>query len=148
MAKLTTSNAPVKAESVLTSTSDSGLKEKVGGNFSIEASTKNAHIRLGFESAPINSELRVNTRTAMGPAEVQLHPTFQGGFDLKTTLGRVKVEDRSGAEDPEGKDRKRVVEMDKVTGNRAYGSVYWDEEQKGLGQITVETVLGPVSLIL
>ncbi|TFK25381.1 hypothetical protein FA15DRAFT_639645 [Coprinopsis marcescibilis] len=142
-ADLVTTNDRIIATTNLT-TSD----RNDGGKFSVSASTVRGRISLDFPEAPVDHALDLDAVTVLDKIDVRLHPAYQGSFQLKTVLDRVKLQVNDSVEDPAGKNRKRVVQTTSVTSNVLDGATWWEEEYRKLGSVLLKTTLGSVVLSL
>lgn len=125
---------------------DAKVSLLAGGPYHVTTQTSNAAIDLAFVDAPPDHVLTASARTSNARVAVTAHETFEGAFDLRTTNARapeVVVRDRS---DPAGRGRKRarVVRPDGRTAVR--GNVWWGEENKERGSVSVWTSNGRVQL--
>ncbi|KAG6828516.1 hypothetical protein H0H92_007733 [Tricholoma furcatifolium] len=127
---MTTANAAIKGSLSLEAPDD------IGGNFKINAKTANAPLTLLFIDAPVDSVLNLDAFTAIAPAVVTLHHTYEGAFSATTSLRRPLIVVNRDVEDPAGKGRQRKVEQS-VRGATVSGTVRWsdgdnDKELKGI----------------
>ncbi|KAF9523870.1 hypothetical protein CPB83DRAFT_651900 [Crepidotus variabilis] len=143
---LETVNAPIEGSFHLVSA------EGANGTFHVTAKTRNSPLKVKFEDAPADAILVFNAETANSPAEVALHPTFEGSFLAETsTFFQAKVLYDQDEEDPIGKERQRQVLFEgKNNGQTKQGYVFWgdQEKEKLKGRVTVKTSLSPVELQL
>ncbi|THU98898.1 hypothetical protein K435DRAFT_516958 [Dendrothele bispora CBS 962.96] len=144
-----TAHGPIKGNLSLISTGPNHTDptSNPGGSFKIEASNSLGAITLLTSQAPINSTVSLNAKTALSPVDVQMHPTFEGRFSVKTTLGKSQVTTDEKQEDPDRKGRKRVVDFGKV-GGATTGKAYWGDENSLRGEVMVETTLADAKLKL
>ena len=108
----------------------------------------NSAIDLAFVDAPVDHVLTASARTSNGRAEVAVHETFEGAFDLSTTnAGTPTVHARDGR-DPAGHGRKRghAVRVGPSRRKEVHGNVWWGEENKERGSVSVGTSNGRVQL--
>ncbi|KAJ2918196.1 hypothetical protein MD484_g2231, partial [Candolleomyces efflorescens] len=144
-ADLITTNGRILAKTNLTSTSEDGT----GGNFTVGLATVKAPIDLSFPSAPINNTLYLGASTVLSPANITLHPTFEGTFSLKTLLASATLNAKKGPEsDPEGRGRSRGLEVFQHGYGKLDGVTWWAEDRKWAGHVKVESTLSPVVLSL
>jgi len=115
--------------------------------FTVDASTSNAGLDLTFLSAPADSALLMTASTSLKPARVKLHETYQGTFNVKTSLSAAKVEYDPCQTDPAGEGRSRTVEIRRKW-SAVEGSATWSEEGLELGSVAVRTSWFPVTLTL
>jgi len=133
-----TRNSPLEGEISLLQPSSSSLKSV--GVYHVDAETSNSRLGLAFATAPVGSTLTLNAATSNSPANVALHPTFEGDFDLSTSnwFKALVVEDKD-VQDPSGKDRKRNVSYERVDGqHKVVGKVLWGDN-KADGVVKVHT---------
>ncbi len=86
---------------------------------------------------------------------MHLHPAFEGTFKLRTSIFPALVSPDVDAEDPAGRDRKRVVNV-KTVGHGSgavYGDAAWvpqdeEEEEAPAGRVDVSTSNSPLHLAL
>ena len=115
--------------------------------FAVDAATSVSVLDLTFLSAPVNSALSLTASTSLAPARVKLHETYQGSFNLKTSLSSPKVEYDPRQADPAGEGRSRKVDI-RWMRPLVEGSATWSEEGLELGSVDVETSLSPAFLAL
>lgn len=115
-----------------------------GGSYSVTANTSNARLALDFPSAPLDSVLKVAGSTTNAKARVQLHPTWEGRFDVRTSGYVVSVDDRH-VEDPSGKGRTRDFQWFGKW-EHMQGLATWDGQY--IGTVDLRTSNAPVELSL
>jgi len=147
--KMTTSNSPITADLELTGSKD--YNEFASGRFSIEARSTNAQVVIRHLSASVGSTVMLNAETTNAPMDVQMHPTYEGSFALKTTNAKHNVDCLSckDTNDPEGHGRSRKMTLKQIQGGElASGYVYWGEGYDGRhrGEIRMETTNKDMSL--
>lgn len=144
---ITTSNSPLKARVHLYDLTSS---KKISSSFSVTGKTSNSPLNIAFLDAPLDSKLVHRASTSNSPAEVSLHPTFEGQFYLHSSLFGAVVHERPGVEDPSGKGRERRVRYRTIRGPRAEGSVTWgdDVDEEKLGNVEVGSSNARVTLNL
>ncbi|KAG8221245.1 hypothetical protein J3R82DRAFT_1407 [Butyriboletus roseoflavus] len=139
-----TINGKIDAEISLTS------EALTGGEFEVDAQTRNGKIELKFTDTPVDSVLRCRAETTVGPIEVELDSAFEGTYSLQNKLGKKVVFERD-VEDPAGKGRHRVVSQDKGAG-RVEGELKWvesDESSSGNeGYIILKALVASVELVV
>ncbi|KAK7438182.1 hypothetical protein VKT23_018114 [Stygiomarasmius scandens] len=118
-----------------------------GGSFKISASNAVGPISLLTSRAPVNSTINLKAKTALGPVQVQMHPTFEGRFSVQTTMGKNEVTVDEEQEDPDKKGRKRSVDFSKA-GSATIGKVYWGDANNLRGEVKLETTLASAELKL
>ncbi|KAF9268483.1 hypothetical protein L218DRAFT_512481 [Marasmius fiardii PR-910] len=98
---------------------------------------------------PLDSKLRMDSKTSNGIVNVWLPPMYEGSFDLRTSLPMtpsLRVEEK---DDPWGKKRSRSVEKSTNGNKETTGNVYWGDKKKaGQSSLMVETSNAPVALYL
>jgi len=137
-----TRNSPLEGEiSLLQPSSSSSLKSV--GVYHIDAETSNSRLGLAFATAPVGSTLTLNAATSNSPANVALHPTFEGDFDISTSNWfKALVVEEQDVQDPSGKERKRNISYKRVDGqHQVVGKVLWGEDgdNKADGVVKVHT---------
>ncbi|KAJ7126973.1 hypothetical protein C8R44DRAFT_110149 [Mycena epipterygia] len=163
---LRTSNGPIKvtvgvkaddsnASKSLTMRTNNGILESVvnlsgrAGNFRVRAENSNGNLTTKIASLPIDAVLSLEAKTSNAPAYVKLPITYEGGFTLKTSNASLAIRRLvyPNEQDPAGKDRKRVVEINKK-GGKTTGNVHWDRKNTNRGNVTLQSSNGPVSILL
>lgn len=114
--------------------------------FDVTTKTSNSRLDVSFRDAPLDSTLNHRAATSNSPAEVTLHPTFEGHFSLDSSLFTPVVHEHR-VEDPSGKDRKRVIRYRNVRGF-VDGDVSWVGNGEGKGKVAVKTSNARVTLNL
>lgn len=112
----------------------------------MSAKTSLGSLSLYFPTAPISSQLLLSAHTSISPVSVSLHPTYEGTFDLSTSFARPEVVFDEEVEDPAHKDRKRRVEFDNFNRGTVHGSVEWEAEGKGRGEVEIQTSMASARL--
>ncbi|KDQ26040.1 hypothetical protein PLEOSDRAFT_1046098, partial [Pleurotus ostreatus PC15] len=139
-AVLKTSNGPIRSFISL-------LRDKEcssGGIYSIKTTTSNAALGVDFPTAPVNSTLSLDSKTSNAPATVSLHPTYEGRFDLLSSLFTPVLE-KSSADDPSGRGRERTIESHSSRGVLS-GRVQWAGSNESEGRVQVKSSIAPVVL--
>lgn len=136
-AVISTSNGAVKANMGLYYSNETH-SDSQGGKFDLVASTKNALVDLQFTTAPVDSILACSVSTSNGPADVHLHPTYEGSVTLVNSHGITGIHQNDALEDPSGRGRSRVVGWDHKWKLWWLGWVGWGEKKKA-GQLVVKT---------
>ena len=112
------------------------------GTYSTSFSTSNAHLALNVTSYPEGAKLFLTGHTSNAPANVQLHPEFQGIFELSSSVvtPAVVVVEQEG----------RRVEFER-DGGSVKGSV-WKKKNTEMvkegGEVIVSTSNAPNILML
>jgi hypothetical protein len=115
----------------------------------VEATTSMAQLNLSFPTAPVDSTLHLKASTAMGAATVDLHPTYEGTFEISTNMAQARVEVVSeSTSDPAGRDRSRNVEFANRMLWHAKGTASWSREGRGRGSVRVSSAMASVGLKL
>ncbi|CAK5274726.1 unnamed protein product [Mycena citricolor] len=116
--------------------------------FDLIAKTSNGRLALAVPSAPIDSTITLDARTAFGSAHVKLPATFEGAFSASTSIGAASLKADENAPDPSGQGRARKVVVDAAGRTNVQGSVGWSEEGLARGNAHVETSIASVVLEL
>jgi hypothetical protein len=138
-----TSNAPLKSNLALISTSSRGT----GGQFIVETLTSNSPLVVKFPYAAIDSVLHLSAKTSNSPAFVELNPAYEGTFSLTTSIFRPRVDVNENVEDPTGEGRQREVDFNTV-GKELKGSVHWGDDTENQGHVELVTSILPAHLRL
>ncbi|KIP08995.1 hypothetical protein PHLGIDRAFT_126598 [Phlebiopsis gigantea 11061_1 CR5-6] len=118
------------------------VRYRSGGSFNIEANTSNARLALDFPTAPVDSVVNVLARTSNMKATINMHPTWEGEFQVTTSNEMVAVYNSHPA-DPSGKGReKRVTAVG--SWQKSEGVVLWDGTY--MGSLRLHTSNAPVEL--
>ncbi|KAI0753418.1 hypothetical protein C8Q80DRAFT_1095853 [Daedaleopsis nitida] len=126
----------------------SNTSDSTKGKYWVSARTANAPLRLAFVDAPVDSTLTLEADTANFPAEVSLHKTFEGKFDISSSMWWTPEVQWHPVEDPAKRERKRQVSVGQVARSHVRGNVAWDEDGKNRGEVTLKTSNSPVRLFL
>ncbi|CAE6444423.1 unnamed protein product [Rhizoctonia solani] len=126
-----TSNGPIVAT----------LDLQKGKEFNSSFFTTNGHLTVNVTSLPMGSKLFLDAQTSNAPASVQLHPAYEGTFELVSSVVAPAV---VVGDEQEG----RKVEV-KREGRYVKGSVWWEDNvvREG-GEIVVATSNAPNVLLL
>jgi hypothetical protein len=117
-----------------------------GGQFKVSATSVNGPVTVNFPTAPVDSLLSLDATTTKGAVTVTLHPTYEGGFQVSTTLGKAVLNYNPDITDPAGEGRVRKVEK-RPTVQKIDGSVAWVKPSANLkgqlkaGSVKVSTVV-------
>ncbi|KAI0800247.1 hypothetical protein C8Q74DRAFT_1364019 [Fomes fomentarius] len=143
---LKTANGQIEGSISLASNTSDATK----GNYSVTARTSNAPLHLSFVNAPVEHWLTLEAHTANAPAEVTLHKTYEGKFDLASSpFFRPVVSWGDDVEDPKGQGRKRFMHVETDSRNHVRGLAVWGLEAKEpRGSVQVETSNSPLHLTL
>ncbi|TBU46675.1 hypothetical protein BD309DRAFT_596842 [Dichomitus squalens] len=140
--ELRSTNGRINSQVVLLSNTSDAL----GGEYQVTAQTSNAHLELEFVDAPVDHVLTASARTSNGRADVALHETYEGSFEVHTSnAGRPIVRSRD-VEDPAGRGRKRGVQVQTIRNSAARGKVWWEQENRDRGRVSVSTSNGRLQL--
>lgn len=115
--------SPISAEISLTS----GSRHASDASYVVSATTSNSDLHLRFAAQPVDSRLDLNAATTNGPAEVSVHPAYEGRFVLQSSTG-AHIREEKDAQDPSGYKRERHVhyrEMQSGGMNVVEGRVQW-----------------------
>ncbi|KAJ1310579.1 hypothetical protein OPQ81_007308 [Rhizoctonia solani] len=126
-----TSNGPIVAT----------LDLQKGKEFSTSFFTTNGHLAINVTCLPTGSKLSLDAQTSNAPASVQLHPAYEGTFELVSSVVAPAV-----IVGDEQKGRKVEVERQ---GRHVKGSVWWEEDlvREG-GEVVISTSNAPNLLLL
>ncbi|KAF9494205.1 hypothetical protein BDN71DRAFT_1393660 [Pleurotus eryngii] len=166
--RLITSNAPIQADVGLTNegnhpteaiikTSNGQIRSvinllrdtegSVGGVYGVEAFTSNAPLNINFPTAPVDSTLSLDAKTSNAGADVSLHPTYEGRFELVSSLFAPVVE-KSTVNDPSGRGRERTIQYSSLNRGVLSGKVQWAGSDKSDGRVLVKSSNAKVTLKL
>jgi hypothetical protein len=143
--KIRTRNGILSADLSLFST----FENTTSGAFTVVTSTSNSPLDVKFlEHAP-DGLLKLDVHTSNSPAEVRLHPSFEGTLKLRTSLFAATVSPDLEVEDPAGRGRTRSVNVSTVGrhSRSVYGEVEWKPEDEALkpdGKVEVSTSNSPL----
>ncbi|KAI0249770.1 hypothetical protein BJV78DRAFT_1129034 [Lactifluus subvellereus] len=146
--KIRTKNSPLVADLSLFSTHEN----KTSGAFVVNTHTSNSPLEVDFLDQAPDSLLKFDAHTRNAPARVRLHPSFEGRFELKTSILPSVVTPDDDVEDPAGRGRKRTVNV--TVGHGAWivhGDAAWvpeDPELAPAGKVKVSTRNAPLLLQL
>lgn len=120
----------------------SSIELLASGTYSTSFSTSNAHLALNVTSHPEGAKLFLTGLTSNAPSSVQLHPTYQGTFELSSSVvtPAVVVADQEG----------RHVEFER-DGGSVKGSVWKEKDEEARkegGEVVVSTSNAPNILML
>ncbi|THU80362.1 hypothetical protein K435DRAFT_972799 [Dendrothele bispora CBS 962.96] len=138
-----------KAESItLLSDLDSG------GNFSLKVSSNSGTAFCSVIFAPVNATIDMKTSCNSGTSKAALPSTYEGSFDVRTSIGRPSLDSGNPNElDPQGLNRRRQVQFRRnvdrfpIGGERS-GWVFWSRDGKQRGSAEVRSDTGSASLSL
>ena len=117
-----------------------------GGPYHVATTTSNGAIELAFTDAPPDYALTASARTSNGHVEVTTHETFEGSFDLSTTNARAPTLIVRELRDPAGRGRTRGHVVRSTGRTAVHGNVWWGEENRERGSVSVSTSNGRVQL--
>lgn len=115
----------------------------------VHARTSNSPLIVNITEQSPESLLKLEAHTSNAPANVHLHPSFEGTFKLRSSIFPPFVAPDEDVEDPAGLGRKRVVNV-KTVGHGAgivYGDVEWvprEEEVARGGMVEVVSRNAPL----
>ncbi|CAE6449007.1 unnamed protein product [Rhizoctonia solani] len=117
-----TSNGPIIAT----------LDLQKGKEFNTSFFTTNGHLTVNVTSLPMGSKLFLDGQTSNAPASVQLHPAYEGIFELASSVVAPAV---VVGKEQEG----RQIEFERQ-GRHVKGSIWWEENvvREG-GEVVVRT---------
>lgn len=128
----------------------SNTSDATKGKYEVTARTSNAALHLTFFDAPVDHSLNLEAHTSNALAEVTLHKTYEGTFDLSSSryYGPI-VQWNKDAEDPKGHGRQRRVHFETESRGHVHGDVAWDSEGGAKsGSVNVGTSNAKVHLTL
>ena len=99
----------------------------------------NEYINLAFVDAPLDHALTASAQTSNGHVSVAVHDTFEGSFDLSTVNANLPSLMAHNARDPAGLGRRRRHAIHGAGRSTLYGNVWWSEENKERGSVSVST---------
>ncbi|KAF9018938.1 hypothetical protein BDZ89DRAFT_1164948 [Hymenopellis radicata] len=159
---LKTSNAPIKVTVEFGASAEHAVLEVVTSNNYINADisalsssssrvvtrTSNGPLFAMIVSLPNNAALSLDARTSNSRAEVFLPPAYEGSYTLKTSRLMPQVTSDEDVEDPTGRGRRRTIVTKMASRGVSAGNVYWDDQAKNKGTVSVNTSNGPITLHL
>jgi len=95
-----------------------------GGAFDVTTRTSNAQVELKFPKAPVDSKLNLKSKTSNAQAEISLHRTYEGTFELETSNSDIIIND-GNFPDPKGQGRKHYIDLKKYSKRSASGEIRW-----------------------
>ncbi|KAF7333510.1 hypothetical protein MVEN_02367200 [Mycena venus] len=142
-----TSNGVINASLSLSSDFDDNILRATlrTSNAALEVQTP----RQGMMSP--NASFFLDASTSAGPATLYLYPEYAGPYELRTTVGRARVEETTeDIGDPAGNGRHRTVTK-AGTSHHVQGNVYWSHDGKPTtgferGSVKIITSVSPVEL--
>ncbi|KAF5354947.1 hypothetical protein D9756_005640 [Leucocoprinus leucothites] len=145
---INTSNGPLKADINLNDMRYAGVSDSKP-DFLVNTHTSNSRLDVTFRDAPVDSILTHRGSTSNSPADVRLHPTFEGHFSLNSHSGLFNpIVHEHQVDDPAGRGRRRNVSYRNVRGY-VDGDVKWGgSNEKKRGNVDVSTSNARVTLDL
>ncbi|TFK83682.1 hypothetical protein K466DRAFT_665654 [Polyporus arcularius HHB13444] len=139
---ITANSAIDAAITLLRSTSSRAVSK--GGAFAVSAQTQNGALDLRFHTQPVDSRLDVTAQTSNAPAQVHLHPAYEGAFTIGTSHGPTDLTVYEKISDPSGRGRKRLWAVTERTAAAFNGRVWWSHRSgsdgdEGRGSVSVHT---------
>ncbi|THU88722.1 hypothetical protein K435DRAFT_866008 [Dendrothele bispora CBS 962.96] len=123
-----------------------------GGNFSLKVSSNCGTAFCSVIFAPVNATIDMKTSCNSGTSKAILPSTYEGSFDVQTSIGRPSLDSGNPNElDPQGLDRRRQVQFRRnvdrfpIGGERS-GWVFWSRDGKQRGNAEVRSDTGSASL--
>lgn len=108
-------------------------------SFSVLTHTSNSPLDVAFRDAPIDSLLTYRGSTSNSPANIFLHPTFQGRFTLAThSAWSNPIVHQHWVDDPAGRGRTRLVIYRNLRGY-VQGDITWGDADGEKGEVSVDT---------
>ena len=122
-----------------------------GGAFAVSSKTQNGALALRFQSQPIDSKLTLTAQTSNAPAQVHLHPAYEGDFSMGTSHGPMELTVYEDLKDPSGRGRKRHWTVVERIATVFKGRVWWSytptwDGQGSRGSADVQTSNSAVQL--
>jgi len=112
---------------------------EIGTNFSVLTHTSNGPLDVAFRDAPVDSLLAYRGSTSNSPANVLLHPTFQGRFTLATHSAWLNpIIHQHRVDDPAGRGRNRFVSYRNLQGY-VRGDIVWGNTDGEKGDVDLAT---------
>ncbi|KAF8273741.1 hypothetical protein EI94DRAFT_1826128 [Lactarius quietus] len=147
--KIRTRNGLLSADLSLVSTFENGTS----GAFTVVTRTSNSPLDINFSDHAPDGLLRLDARTSNSPAQVSLHPSFEGTLQLRTSLFAANVSPDLEVEDPAGRGRTRSVNVSTIGRHSRilHGDVSWKPEDEALkpdGKVEVLTSNSPLQVRL
>ncbi|KAJ7722673.1 hypothetical protein DFH07DRAFT_971854 [Mycena maculata] len=149
--QLTTSNGAINADMSLISRFKSNTLRAV-----VQTSAGPVTINRGFTGknamAPASdSYFFLDVVTSFGAVTAELFPSYEGTYDLQTSLARPEVEQDPDIRDPLGKGRNRMVIKTRVGEHALKGSMYWSQDGEtpdgfSRGAVKITTSQSPITL--
>lgn len=134
---ITTDNGPLKADIRLHDLRIAQPSTKT--SFSVLTHTSNSPLDVAFRDAPIDSLLTYRGSTSNSPANIFLHPTFQGRFTLAThSAWSNPIVHQHWVDDPAGRGRTRLVTYRNLRGY-VQGDITWGDADGEKGEVIVDT---------
>lgn len=118
-----------------------------GGNFSVNAATANAPVTLTFSSAPTLCNLQLQAITSLGPATISPPKTFEGAFELQTSLAYAQAGFGDGTSEFEEQGSRMLV-FESEGSTQRKGWICSSDEGRWRGDIKVMTSMAPATLRL
>ncbi|KAF8591345.1 hypothetical protein K439DRAFT_1327365, partial [Ramaria rubella] len=120
--------------------------------FSVSATTLNGALDISFPEAPTSpfSSLTFTGHTINAPANIKLHPTYEGSISLSSGVFLSSppiVQADSNAADPSGQNRERTVKRKQLSKGHLEADVRWGEG-KGPGKVVVTTSIADIKVEL
>lgn len=146
MPKKKNSKISVLASLLVDGESGSAYLGSEDGIFAIEATSSVGSIDLGFDQVSANAFVDVSTQTSFGESSVRMHPSFEGRFEIQTSLPWARpVVVIDDVEDPSGQRRKRGFSKNQSRRGTTSGNIWWGEE-KEQGAVVMKTKVGMMRL--
>ncbi|KAF9264504.1 hypothetical protein L218DRAFT_998472 [Marasmius fiardii PR-910] len=135
----------IKANLSLHTDSDSN----VGGKFNITSGVSAGAITLNTVVAPKDSTVDLTAHSSIGAIDVTMHETFEGKFDLASSVFSPPTVENRKEKDEDGRERK--IEYGQVGRGAVHGNVWWDAGEgntdgKERGNVDMKNSLGTVVL--
>jgi len=147
--KIRTRNSILSADLSLFST----FENSTSGAFTVVTRTSNSPLDVNFSEHAPDGLLKLDAQTSNSPAQVRLHPSFEGTLKLRTSIFTATVSPDLEVEDPAGRGRTRSVDVSTVGrySKVVNGDVEWKPEDEALkpnGKVEVSTSYSPLQVWL
>jgi len=147
--KIRTRNGLLSADLSLVST----FENSTSGAFTVVTRTTNSPLDINFSDHAPDGLLKLDAHTSNSPAQVHLHPSFEGTLKLRTSIFAPTVSPDLEVEDPAGRGRTRSVNVSTIGRHSriVHGDVEWKPEDEALkpdGKVEVSTSNSPLQVRL
>lgn len=131
----------------------STFENSTSGAFTVVTRTTNSPLDVNFSDHAPDGLLKLDAHTSNSPAQVHLHPSFEGTLKLRTSIFAPTVSPNLEVEDPAGRGRTRSVNVSTIGRHSriVHGDVEWKPEDEALkpdGKAEVSTSNSPLQVRL